>query len=37
MVLLPPPSAEERAAWAARGLAVFDRPNQPPITDELPT
>jgi hypothetical protein len=34
MALLDPPTAEEKAAWMARGLALFDRP---PITDEPPS
>lgn len=34
MLLLPVPTRAEKAEWAARGLALFDRPDHPPITDE---
>lgn len=45
MVLLPEPTPAERAIWTARGLALFDLPeqgmnqkqNQKPITDESTT
>lgn len=41
MVVLPVPTAADKAAWAARGLALFDLPtdgaDQPQTTDEPPT
>ena len=37
MVLLPAPDDAERAAWTARGLALFDPADHVAITDESPT
>ncbi|MCE7008750.1 hypothetical protein LWC34_38955 [Kibdelosporangium philippinense] len=34
MVLLPAPTEDERAAWQARGLMLFDPADQQPIIDE---
>lgn len=37
MRLLPVPGDAERAAWHARGLALYDPEDHAPITDESPT
>jgi 5-methylcytosine-specific restriction endonuclease McrA len=37
MVLLPEPTEAEKAAWRARGQALFDLPDHQPINDETAT